>query len=246
MIGDILTVMWKEWKEIWAMQRGNTRMGWLNQLLIVGVFGIFLPLQNGRGWVQSPVVLIYWTWVPLFLVTTIIADSFAGERERHTLETLLASRLPDQAILLGKVAAAISYACAITWISLLAGLVVVNVAYGAGQILLFPPIVLIAGLVLTVLGGGLSASAGVLVSLRAQTARQAAQTMSLFILALIFIPVFGLQMLPATTRAELINLLSTTGTGGLLLIVLVLLVALDGVLLALAMARFQRAKLILD
>jgi hypothetical protein len=86
----------------------------------------------------------------------------------------------------------------------------------------------------------------VLVSLRAQTARQAAQTMSLFILALIFIPVFGLQMLPVTTRAELINLLSTTGTGGLLLIVLVLLVALDGVLLALAMARFQRAKLILD
>ena len=246
MIGDILTVMWKEWKEIWAMQRGNTRMGWLNQLLIVGVFGIFLPLQNGRGWVQSPVVLIYWTWVPLFLVTTIIADSFAGERERHTLETLLASRLPDQAILLGKVAAAVSYACAITWISLLTGLVVVNVAYGAGQILLFPPIVLIAGLVLTVLGGGLSASAGVLVSLRAQTARQAAQTMSLFILALIFIPVFGLQMLPATTRAELINLLSTTGTGGLLLIVLVLLVALDGVLLALAMAHFQRAKLILD
>lgn len=246
MISDISTVMWKEWKELLVMQRGNARMGWLNQLLIIGVFGIFLPLQNGRGWVQSPVVLIFWTWVPLFLVTTIIADSFAGERERHTLETLLASRLPDQAILLGKVAAAVSYACAITWISLLVGLVVVNIAYGAGQILLFPPIVLIAGVALTVLGGGLSASAGVLVSLRAQTARQAAQTMSLFILALIFIPVFGLQMLPAATRAELVNLLSVAGTSGLLLIVLVLLIALDGALLALAISRFQRAKLILD
>jgi ABC-type Na+ efflux pump permease subunit len=34
-----------------------------------------------------------------------ITDSIAGERERQTLETLLASRLPDRAILLGKVAA---------------------------------------------------------------------------------------------------------------------------------------------
>jgi ABC-2 type transport system permease protein len=246
MLYDVLTVMWKEWKEILTMQRGNTRMGWLNQLLIVGVFGVFLPLQSGRAWVQSPVMLIYWTWVPLFLVTTVIADSFAGERERHTLETLLASRLPDQAILLGKVAAAVSYACAITWISLLVGLVVVNIAYGAGQLLLFTPLTLVAGLVLTVLGGGLSANAGVLVSLRAQTARQAAQTMSLFILALVFVPIIGLQLLPASARAGLLNALSTAGAGGLFLIVLVLLVALDGVLFVLAMARFQRAKLILD
>ena len=36
------------------------------------------------------------------MVSSLVADSFAGERERHTLETLLASRLPDRAILAGK------------------------------------------------------------------------------------------------------------------------------------------------
>ena len=246
MLNDILTVLWKEWKEILAMQRGNARIGWINQLLVIVIFGIFLPLQNGRGWVQSPVVLVYWVWIPLFLVTTLVADSFAGERERHTLETLLASRLPDQAILLGKVLAAISYACVITWVSLLVGLIVVNVAYGAGELLLFPPAVLVVGLVLTLLGGGLSASAGVLVSLRAQTARQAAQTMSLFTLVVVFVPIVGLQLLPQATRRELLDALSSAGPGVVLAGVLVGLALLDCVLLAIAIARFQRSRLILD
>ena len=73
---------------------------------MIAVFGVFLPLQNGASWVTSPITMVYWAWMPLMLVTGVIADSFAGERERHTLETLLASRLPDRAILLGKVAAA--------------------------------------------------------------------------------------------------------------------------------------------
>ena len=36
---------------------------------------------------------VMWMWFSLLLVINVVADSFAGERERHTLETLLASRL---------------------------------------------------------------------------------------------------------------------------------------------------------
>ena len=66
-----------------------------------------------------------------------IPESFAGERERHTLGTLLASRLPDHAILLGKVAVAVGYAWVMTLMLLLVSLVVVNVTPWDGQVLLY-------------------------------------------------------------------------------------------------------------
>ena len=137
MIGDVLTVVWKEWREL--LQVGGTvRGGRLSLVILVAVFGVFLPLQSGAEWVQSPVTVFYWGWVPLMLVGSAVADSFAGERERHTLETLLASRLPDSAILLGKMAAAISYGWGLVLVMLALSLVTVNVAARTGPWLLFP------------------------------------------------------------------------------------------------------------
>ena len=51
---------------------------------------IYVPLQMGRDWVDSPGSL-FCLIVPLMLVGMTIPESFAGERERHTLATLLAS-----------------------------------------------------------------------------------------------------------------------------------------------------------
>lgn len=104
MIADFMTVMWKERKEV--LEQGGAR-GRMGLVIIVGAFGVFLPLQMGRARVESPVALVYWAWVPLFLVISVVADSFAGERERHTLESLLAARLSDRTILFGKAGAAI-------------------------------------------------------------------------------------------------------------------------------------------
>ncbi len=96
-MSDVLTVAWKEVKELFAMG-GNLKGGRLGMIIMIAVFGVVLPLNTGAEWVTSPVTVAYWAWVPLMLVTGLIADSFAGERERRTLETLLASRLPDRAI----------------------------------------------------------------------------------------------------------------------------------------------------
>jgi ABC-2 type transport system permease protein len=250
MIGDIVTVMTKELKEFLLRGGGATRSGlrgggWLSLLILLAVFGIFLPYQSGRDWVESPVVIL-WAWVPLFLTTSITADSFAGERERHTLETLLASRLSDTAILLGKVAGAIAYGWGVTLASLVVGLITVNVGFGKGELLFYPFNMALGGLALSFLGAGLAATAGVLVSLRASTVRQAAQTMSIAIMVLLFVPIFGVQALPAETQARLLDWVISTSMNQVLLLALALLLVLDGALLGAGLARFKRAKLILD
>ncbi|MGQ9555278.1 MAG: ABC transporter permease [Anaerolineae bacterium] len=245
MIADIYTIMWKEWKEI-VLQRGNMRGGLIGLAILIAVFGIILPLQMGRPWLEQPQVLIYWLWVPLLLVSTVTADSFAGERERHTLETLLASRLPDRAILFGKVAAAIFYGWGVSVASVLLGVVTVNIANRGGGFVFYPAWMALAILLFSLLGSGLAANAGTLISLRAATVRQAQQIMSMAILALVLLPIFGLQALPQAWQQSLFALFSESNVIAIVLEGAAILLLLDAILLAVSMARFQRPRLILD
>ena len=245
MIGDVLTVAWKEWRELLQVG-GSMRGGRFSLVILLGVFGVFLPLQSGAEWVESPATVFYWGWVPLMLVGSAVADSFAGERERHTLETLLASRLPDSAILLGKVGAAISYGWGLVLLMLLLSLVTVNLSARTGPLLMFPWLFAIGAPLLAFLGAGLAATAGVLVSLRSPTVRQAAQTLNVGVLLLIFIPVLGVQVLPEAWRAQAGAWLLTVGVDGLVWLAAGCLAALDLSLLAAAFARFRRARLVLD
>ena len=243
MIADIGVVLWKEAKEI--MRYGGNR-GWLSVLILIAVYGIFIPWQMGRAWIEEPLVLLLWAWVPLFLVSTVIADSFAGERERHTLETLLATRLSDQAILLGKVGAGVAYGWTLTVVSMAAGVVTVNLAFGQGRFLFYPLGVAAAMLGTSLLAAGLMASAGVLVSLRAATVRQAAQSLSLAVMLLLFVPIFGVQALPPEWQARLMTAVSHLNTARAFLLAMVTLALINLALLTAAKARFRRARLLLD
>jgi ABC-2 type transport system permease protein len=244
-MSDVVTVMRKEVKELLAMG-ANLKGGRVGMVIMVGVFGVFLPLQMGREWVRSPLTLAYWTWVPLMLVTGLIADSFAGERERHTLETLLASRLPDRAILFGKVAAAVAYGWGFMLVMLTISLVTVNVAHGHGRLLLYSWSFALGAFLCGLLTAGLAASAGVLVSLRAATVRQATQNLSIGIMLCIFVPAFGIPALPKSWRASLLQVAMTLSVPQWIAVLGVALVAIDAALLLAAMARFKRARLILD
>ena len=245
MMADVLTVMWKEWREL-LRQRESLRGGIFRILIFVGVFGIFLPLQMGREWVESPRLLMLWAWVPLFLVTTVVADSFAGERERRTLETLLASRLSDRAILFGKMCAALSYGFGLALIGIVLGLVTVNIAHGKGELLLYSPMIAVSIIGLMFLGAGLAASAGVLVSLRASSVRQAQQTMSIAIILLLFVPIYGVQALPENWKMSIAKTFMNADATQLVFIAMTVLAIIDLLLLVAAMARFKRARLILD
>ena len=87
---------------------------------------------------------------------------------------------------------------------------------------------------------------GVLVSLRAPTVRQAAQTLNVGVLLLVFIPVLGMQALPDAWQAQAGAWALSVGADGLLWASALLLALLDMTLLAAAFARFRRSRLVLD
>lgn len=244
MTGDAYTMAWKEWKELLAPQ-GRFRGGAMNLLLLLGIFGIAMPWQFGRAWVESPMMLLYWGWVPLLLLSNVVVDAFAGERERHTLETLLATQLPDRAILFGKIGAAVAYALAIAAASLLLGVVTVNVLVRPERLLLYPPATLAGALAMNVLGAALIAGLGVLVSLRSASVRQAGQLMGIAVLVVGFAPVLGVRALSAYWRSHGHAVTpadaALAGLAGLGLFIL-----LDGSLIAAAVLRFRRSRLLLD
>ena len=249
MVTDIQTVLWKESKEIFALTTAvSGRGGTIRLLIIIGIFGVMMPLQSGSKWLTTPITVMVFAWIPFLLVGGVVADSFAGERERHTLETLLASRLPDRAILFGKIAACVVYGWGLAMASLLLGLITMNITYGEGRLLIFPADIGIGALLLSFLVALFAAALGVLVSLRAATARQAAQAFSLGFL-FFFLPLLILPALPSPPPSVQAALETAIFGGNIWPIILgaaIFLVLLDAVLLGLAMARFQRSRLLLD
>ena len=244
MTGDIATVMWKELKEL-VFVRSNLRGGWMGLVIVIAVFGIFLPLQSGPQWLQSGLGIAVWAWVPFMMVSSVVADSFAGERERHTLETLLASRLTDRAILFGKLGASVGYGWGLTLASSLLALITINIVYGRGRLLLYPPEIALGIIGLSFLVALLAAGLGVLISLRAATVRQAQQTFSIINLVL-FIPLFIFPALPEETKMRIIRALSQVNPELLAVLLPGLLALIDIALVAAALARFRRSRLILD
>ncbi|MFI5272743.1 MAG: ABC transporter permease [Ktedonobacterales bacterium] len=246
MIADIWAMMWKEWHEYIAGGSGGRGRGVFGVLLIIGIVSILLPLRSGRDWVTSPgAVLLDGAYLPFTILLNVVADSFAGERERHTLETLLASRLSDRAILFGKVGAAVAYGWALGLAAALLQLVVANISHPAAGIAIYPAGTIFSIVVLGLLVSLLATSAGCLISLRAATTRQAQQTLGIGFLVLVLVPVVVIQTLPATTRNQIVAQIVSTSPTQLLLTVSGVLLALDVVLLLAAMARFQRTRLIM-
>lgn len=245
MLQDVVTIVQKEFKEI-LHQRGSRRAGWLNIVIVIGLLGIYMPITSGREWVTNPIGLVSFSWLPLFLVMGIVADGFAGERERHTLETLLASRLTDGAILAGKITAAVLYAWGIAMTSTLLGGIVANFN-GEGQGFAFYPLPwLAAAAVFGLLLAILVASIGSLISLRAGTVRQAYQQLSIGFMVLWFGFFLGIRFLPESARmaiAAFLNSLDLMAVGAGILVVLILV---DIFLISVCRMRFQRSKLILD
>ena len=253
MIADTVTVMWKEIREYLAGASaggGSGRgRGVVGVLLIVAVVSILLPLQLGRDLLSSGTpVIVDGLYLPLVILLNVIADSFAGERERHTLETLLASRLSDRAILFGKVGAAVAYGWAVGLIAALAQAVVANLSQknatpGAG-LSFYPAGSAIAIVVFGLLTSLLAAGAGCLVSLRAGSTRQAQVNLGVGFMVLVFVPFIVIQLLPRQTQADILASLNSADPSRVFLIIVAVLVVVDAVLLLFALAHFQRARLI--
>lgn len=219
---------------------GGTVWGgaWSEGLIVIGALGGYIAYQIGPAWVQSEVAL-YWLWLPLLQMTGMIAESIAGERERRTLETLLASRLPDRAILFGKLAAALAYGWGLTLACLAVGAATVSLAHRTP--LFYVPSVAASLAGLSLLGGIFVAGVGALISLSAPTVRQAYQRLSIALL-LAFLPIFSTQYLPPAWRAAITPTEQTWPW--IALAAFIALVLLDWWLLAAADSQFRRVRLL--
>ncbi len=244
MIEDLFTMIWKEWREVILNQRG-LRGGLINIAVVILIMGVVMPMQVGRHWLDDPKQLLIWSWLPIFIALSITTDAFAGERERQTLETLLASRLSDQAILFGKILAIVFYAWSLTIISVLIGAITINVAFPAEQIRFYSMDTLGISLGASLLVAVLVSCVGVLVSLKASTARQAYQRMSIMMIAIWFLPMLILQAIPEETRQQLFGMLAGIDFNQLVIWVAGGLFVADIVLLLVVNASFKRSRLIL-
>ncbi len=236
-MNDFLTMIWKESKD--ELFRGEWQT-FIRPLLFVGILGIIFPLQAGVQWLAiGPGQMVLVIYLPFFFIINFIGDAIAGERERHTLETLLASRISDRAILLGKVVVTTVYAWGMGLVSLLLGLATVNLTSGLGSWGFYSLGHFLAALVLMLLASLLAASGGVLISLRSATVRQAQQTLTLGILGLGVVLLLALKAVPA-------SVISTLNYNQILLISMAILGGLDALLLSISLVSFQRARLILS
>jgi ABC-2 type transport system permease protein len=242
MMTDILTMLRKEWLEYMHM-RGSGKGTFFSMVVPLLIIGIFLPLQFGRLWIESPASLVAWAWLPLLLTTMVIADSIAGERERHTLETLLASRLSDRAILFGKLLASMLYALSLTLLIILAGLVTVNIAHADQGFVFFKASMLLAGFLSSFLGTAFASSLGILVSLRAATVRQAQQTLSFGVIIIAVLPTLLINVLPPDLRADIIVALESMNATLVAVGAIAFFFLIDMVLIAWAVRRFKRGRL---
>lgn len=246
MIADIQIMVRKEIKELITQRQGMFgRGGWISLALIMILLGVLLPIEAKEDWVTNPIHIIWWVWLPFVLISNVVSDTFAGERERHTLETLLASRLPDKAILFGKIATVVGFAWSVTILGIIVSLITVNIAFGRAHLIIYTPMTFLAILLLSFLIALLSSGIGVFVSLRASTVRQSQQITGMISLIPI-LPMVVLDLLPDETTIGLVTRLNEMNGSTVVLILVGILLTLDLVIIAWTIRRFQRSKLILD
>lgn len=229
---DLGAVMWKEWRELRAQRQEVGRGAAIAATLFFVALAGGMAALAGPFIVTTPLILVG-AFVPAIAVVASSCEAFAGERERHTLETLLASRLTSEAILGGKVFVQVAYGLAMSL-----AIVSIFVVGGNARTITAPwklpsPAMLVAIFAVTPLQLFLMTTAGALVSLRAPTVRQASiRLMMLFVLFFVVL-VLAIKLLPLPRNP----LAVTIGMA-------MLLAVADVVLFVLAWVRFRRETLI--
>lgn len=247
---DIGAVAWKELSEVRA-GRGQGERSMAGIVLVTLFVAVVIPFSAGTAQFGGMGVMIIGSLVAAMWVLTSVPDSFAGERDHRTLETLLATRLPAEAILLGKLLASVAVAAALGTVAIVLAVVasdVGTVVHGdAGDALSVPWLDVGLGVVLAALVAFALSNVGILVALRASSAMVAMRELGLGLAGVVFAISFGLHALPSGASSDLADVAADIGSLSPWLLALataVVFVALNAVLFAVTRARFTRPKLI--
>jgi len=243
MISGIGAVYRKEWKEFRSEFAGK----WSDLapfFMGIGMAGVFLPLVFGPALLMPGGMAAMTAVITGSFTSSLAGDSMAGERERKTIEVLLACPLSGPSIVLGKIAAMVSF-------GLLMGGLFLTLAYGTLMVLhpqevrmsfswITPP----AALFFSLTAATLVAAMGAWASLRAPSVKQAQQTLGLSVMVLLIAPVFALQVLPQTWTERLEATLTSLPGPAVLMALAGLMVVLDLLAIWLVLTRFRRSDLL--
>lgn len=186
----------KEFHEQWSQLASRKLTIALNLFLVVliaagaGFFGRVLA-TDFNPWISGLIVAAaaggIGSGMSLFFVLAGIPDSIAGERERHTLETLLAGPLRSSDILWGKIFALLAMASIAAAITM--ALVPIGLLVGIGpEGLLLGFLAPIAAVIGTVIPAFILSTYGALVSHRSKGVKEAGQVISLSLFPLYLLP----------------------------------------------------------
>jgi ABC-2 type transport system permease protein len=157
--------------------RHARRGGYVQGVMHVLVLGVLLPASQAPLWrAQHPVTVLFFALLPGVAAASVAADAFAGERERHTLETLLVTPLAPRTILVGKTLASVAWGTLVACVSLIVATITVNVAAGA---FVPAPIVILTAIGAAVSSSLLMASVAIVISMKVPVARATQQIASI-------------------------------------------------------------------
>ena len=243
-------MLWKEWLGIKSMfLTPNIFLSgiWGGVVLIIA-FGIYEPFKTGPDWILSPIMLFSsMILIPFCISGTMTPDSFAGERERHTLEPLLNTPLSDLVLLYGKIVFPASLGWATSMVAMFAGIFVANNFTLSSKLfmshidaILFTSIGSLAfSIFITIIG--------VAASLHAINVMQAQLKLVTAIFPVLLIPAFLIgPFSPIQLRSVTSQLLLSISVNHFLLWIAVGTMVLNGILFMITQARFHRKELIMD
>lgn len=252
-LDEINVVLWKEWHELF-LKRGRPRFSLWSGLTLVFAFGAALPvlavlgvrseLRGTAADLALQLVLVGIVVVALAAGVGLIVDAVAGERERHTLETLLATPLSDDALLLGKVLAIGIYAWVLGMLEGVVGMITVLLAFGARRVDLPSG----AGMALIGVVSMLAAIGllllGVIIGLRSNSVKQGQQVLMAFTFPLMLLMPVGTLFARYGPLAAFFDRLPQAGMEVTLLVLGVALLLIDVPLMLAARHHFRRDRIV--
>jgi ABC-2 type transport system permease protein len=166
-------------KELWESfgDRSSRRGGFIQAAVLVVGLGFLTPRADVPGWLTgAPLSIAFFAFIPGVAAASMAADAFAGERERRTLETLLATPVSEAVLLAGKALASIVFGSAVGILGLVAATGTIR---SIADVAFLPSLTQILGaLGATLASSSAMAAAAIVVSMLVPVARATQQIIS--------------------------------------------------------------------
>ena len=248
MFAEIIAIMWKEWRQLLQRAGGNLSVFVLRILFSLAIFTLIIPVTVKDGAIVDYSWNQIWITIPLIIVLGLISFSFAGERETHTLPTLLASPLSDRALVLGKMSLPVVYGSICPLIVSLCLLVRINIFNSHSDLILYSSESFISGILTSLLVAIFIATLGVYTSMKAPTIRQAQTSLLLTTFIVILLPAILLVitgiLIPNNIRQNLLAISQNLNSPTVTAISLLFFAIFDLMLIVLLLKWFDRDRLL--